>query len=90
MESGKKPACFKNRCDIQDIMQSEDSHELSRMVDAFAQVEALQDTRGFDSVISRIVKENGLNSLSGNTIIQLRSVVASYRSFKAKDGNRQG
>lgn len=66
-------------------MTSPDSHQLLDMVDAFVQVEMLQNTRGFDSKLNIITEESGLIYISTKTLLKLRSIVRKYFESK-KDG----
>ena len=66
-------------------MSSPESHQLMEMVDAFVQVEMLQNTRGFDSKLNIITEESGLIYISTNTLIKLRSIVRKYSEGK-RDG----
>ena len=66
-------------------MSSPESHQLMDMVDAFVQVEMLQNTRGFDSKLNIITEESGLIYISTNTLIKLRSIVRKYSESK-RDG----
>lgn len=52
------------------------------MVDAFIEIEVLQRTKGFDSVIARTVEESGLNSISTSTLVRLRLIYLKHQEFK--------
>lgn len=80
MQNGKLPACFANRCAIQDIMASPECSTVERQVEAFLEVESLSDSAGYSSLQDRITREGGLDQLPGKIILQMRRVLIEYRN----------
>ncbi len=76
------PACFKNKCDIQDIMNSAECDSLYAIVKAFVLIECSQDSRGYDSAINRLADESGLSNLPLETIMQMKRIIKTFREQK--------
>lgn len=66
-------------------MNSPDSRKLLAIIDAFVQIDLLQNSQGYDEIISRTVKESGLNSISISTLGKLRSELSQYRQWVQKN-----
>ena len=93
-ESNKKPACFKNMCDIQDIQYSDESRKLNALADAFINIECLSTSPGYAIVQQKTLEESGLSELNPRIILQLRNVFEDYKQFlrnkeKSKGGVRK-
>lgn len=69
-------------------MSAPDSRKLHAMLSAFLEVEYLQNTKGFDAMIERIVNENGLNNLTPSTLMKLKSVIHEHRKFVAESRSK--
>ncbi len=68
-------------------MASPDSRRLLRMVAAFIQIEALQDSRGYDKQISDLMESSGLISQPISVVFSLKSILNEYREYmRSKNG----
>lgn len=83
MVNKKRPACLSNKCEIADIMQDSASSEMINQVSALIEIEALQDTKGFDVMLNRRAQESGLINISSSTLFRLKSIFSEYRQSKA-------
>lgn len=63
-------------------MNAPDSRQLTAMVTAFIQIEALQESRGYDKQIATLLDESGLNSQPISVIFSLKSILNEYRQSK--------
>ncbi len=57
------------------------------MVAAFIQIEALQDSKGYDKQISDLMESSGLISQPISVVFSLKSVLNEYREYmRSKNG----
>lgn len=85
MVNRKRPACLSNNCEIADIMQDPASSEMIDQVSALIEIEALQESKGFDAMLNRRAQESGLINISSSTLFRLKSIFSEYRqSSKVK------
>ena len=73
-----------DRCHIVDIAGNK---RLNRMVDAFIQIEILDVSNGFGRFQEKILDESGLSEESPATILEMKSIIAEYRTWKEKQGS---
>lgn len=82
LETKKKPACFFNRCSIQDIQAEPNSRRLHTIVEGFMLAEALSDSPGYSKIQERAIEESGLDTVPVTAILRLKRIFAEYRNRK--------
>lgn len=88
-KSRKVPACFRGKCEIQDIMAAPDSQRLEAQATAFVQAEALPPE--YEDVKRRVLRESGLVDLDPATLLEMATTFTEFRQSKRKqkDGVRK-
>ncbi len=77
----RAPACFKNACEIQDILESKDGIQIKNIVDAFITVEVLKEESGYSKYIENYLEKSGLNELEPEIIFKMKSIFRNYQNY---------
>lgn len=79
--NGSKPACHANRCGIVDVAPD---INLNKKVNAFFQVEALDQSPAYAQFQRKAIEDSGLDVETVDTILEMKTILAEYREWMSK------
>ena len=75
-----------NKCPIVDIAGDK---YLNKLVDAFVQIEVLDMSSGYGRFQEKIIVDSGLIEESPATILEMKSIISEYRTWKEKSSSKK-